>query len=118
MLIRKRRHVLRNLETDIEELFDDEEFIEHSKSHILSEIIVWGRNLAVLVAVILFLISIFNHELTKLRAIAYFFGAACYFLEIVEMTEYFRHTPPIKEMFMVYCFGPLYILMGISYLFH
>lgn len=118
MLIRKKRHVLKNLETDIEELFDDEEFIEHSPHHILSEIIVWTRNLAVLIAAILFLISIFNHHLTKLRAIAYFFGAAAYFLEMVEMTEYFTQKPPIKELFMVYCFGPLYILMGISYLFH
>lgn len=118
MLIRKKRHILKNLESDIEELFDDEEFIEHSSHHVLNEIVVWARNLAVLIAAVLFLISIFDHELTKFKAIAYFFGAAAYFLELVEMTEYFKHKPPIKELFMVYCFGPLYILMGISYLLH
>lgn len=117
-MLRIRRHVLKHLERDIEELFDDEEFIEHAQHPILNEIIIWARNLGVLIAVVLFLISIFNHHLTKLRAIAYFFGAACYFLEIVEMTNYFREKPHLKEMFMVYCFGPLYILMGISYLLY
>lgn len=117
MLIRK-RHILKHLETDIEELFDDEEFIEHAAHPVINEILIWTRNVGVIIAVVLFLISIFDHHLTKLRAIAYFFGAACYFLELVEMTNYFREKPHLKEAFMIYCFGPLYILMGISYLLY
>ena len=117
-MLKNRKHSPRQLERDIEELFDDEEFIEHAKHPVMNEILIWLRNIGVLIAVILFLISIFDHHLTKLRAIAYFFGAGCYFLELVEMTNYFREKPHLKEMFMVYCFGPLYILMGISYLLY
>lgn len=109
---------IENVENEIEELFDDDEFIDNSHFHAIAEFVVWGRNVAVLIALILFLITIFNHDLTKLRAAAYMCGAVAYFFETVEMTEYFKHRPPLKEMFMVYCFGPLYIIMGISYLVH
>ena len=117
-MLKNRKHSPRQLERDIEELFDDEEFIDHAAHPAINETLIWIRNIGVLIAVILFLITIFNHHLTKLRAIAYFCGAGCYFLEIVEMTNYFRKKTHLKEMFMVYCFGPLYILMGISYLLY
>ena len=112
------KQILKHIEKDMEELFDDEEFIENSSHPVFNEILVLLRNIGVLIAVVLFLISIFNHHWTKLRAVAYFVGAGCYFLEMLEMTNYFRERPQLKDMFMVYCFGPLYILMGISYLLY
>ena len=51
-----------------------------------------------------------------LRAAAYFLGAGAYFAEILVLTDGFRQKVPQKELFMAYCFGPLYILLGLSYL--
>ena len=51
-----------------------------------------------------------------LRAAAYFLGAGAYFAEILVLTDGFRREVPQKELFMAYCFGPLYILLGLSYL--
>ena len=47
---------------------------------------------------------------------AYFLGAGAYFAEILVLTDGFRQKVPRKELFMAYCFGPLYILLGLSYL--
>ena len=55
----------------------------------------------------------FSHVL---KAIAYFFGAAAYFSEFILLTDCFTKRVPHQEMFMAYCFGPLYILLGLSYL--
>ena len=52
----------------------------------------------------------------RLKGIAYFFGAAAYFCEIVLLTDCFTAKVPHKELFMAYCFGPMYILLGLSYL--
>jgi hypothetical protein len=72
---------------------------------------------AVLLAAVLFLISLF-HVPGKyvLKAIAYFLGAAAYFSEILLLTDCFRTKVPHQEMFMAYCFGPMYLLLGLSYL--
>ena len=35
---------------------------------------------------------------------------------ILLLTDCFSKRIPHREMFMAYCFGPLYILLGISYL--
>lgn len=56
-----------------------------------------------------------NHS-SILRSIAYFCGTGAYFLEILLLTDCFSKRIPHREMFMAYCFGPLYILLGISYL--
>jgi len=108
------------IERDFEEIFEDDEFMEETQHKFIARLVLLIRNISVLIAAVLFLISIFAHgDIThKLRGIAYFFGAICYFLELVEMTEYFTHRPPAREMFMIYAFGPLYVLMGISYLMH
>ena len=36
--------------------------------------------------------------------------------EVLLLTDCFRTRVPHSEMFMAYCFGPMYILLGISYL--
>ena len=45
-----------------------------------------------------------------------FCGAGAYVAEILILTDGFRRKVPQKELFMAYCFGPLYILLGLSYL--
>ena len=57
-----------------------------------------------------------RRQLCLLRAIAYFCGAGAYVAEILILTDGFRRKVPQKELFMAYCFGPLYILLGLSYL--
>ena len=70
------------------------------------------RNLAAGAAAVLFLASFALADIHKLlRAAAYFLGA-----EILVLTDGFRRKVPQKELFMAYCFGPLYILLGLSYL--
>ena len=51
-----------------------------------------------------------------LKAAAYFLGALAYLGEIVILTDWFSQRVPQREMFMAYCFGPLYLLLGVSYL--
>ena len=53
-----------------------------------------------------------------LKAIAYFCGAVAYFLEILLLTDCFKKKVHHKELFMVYCLGPLYLLMGLNYILH
>ena len=75
------------------------------------------RNLAAGAAAVLFLASFALADIHKLlRAAAYFLGAGAYFAEILVLTDGFRRKVPQKELFMAYCFGPLYILLGLSYL--
>lgn len=76
-----------------------------------------ARNLAAGAAAALFLASFALADIHKLlRAIAHFCGAGAYVAEILILTDGFRRKVPQKELFMAYCFGPLYILLGLSYL--
>lgn len=75
------------------------------------------RNVAAGAAAVLFLASFAWEDLHKLlRAVAYFCGAGAYLMEILVLTDGFRQKVPQKELFMACCFGPLYILLGLSYL--
>ena len=76
------------------------------------------RNLFVSIAVLLFLTEFFLHGgHDTLKAVAYFFGAGAYVFECLAVTDCFKTKVPHTEMFMVYCFGPLYLLMGCGYIF-
>ena len=76
------------------------------------------RNVFVAVAVILFIVSFFSGEAQNIiKAVGYFCGAAAYIFECLAVTDCFMTKVPHTEMFMVYCFGPLYILMGLGYIF-
>ena len=104
---------------EVEEVLLEPELIEHSHHKKLETTFLWIRNVAVLGAVVLFVISLFHLPISNvLKAIAYFFGAAAYICEIVLLTDCFTEKVPHNEMFMAYCFGPLYILLGVSYLLH
>ena len=64
------------------------------------------RNAFVLAAAILFILSFFLHgAYNALKAAGYFCATDCF------KTKVEHH-----EMFMVYCFGPLYLIMGLNYI--
>ena len=95
----------------------EEELISHSHHKKLEHIILILRNIAVGLAVVLFAASLFHFEGNNiLKAIAYFLGAAAYCGEILLLTDCFSEQVPHQEMFMAYCFGPMYLLLGLSYL--
>jgi hypothetical protein len=98
-------------------LHEEEEIISHSHHPKLEHWILLGRNISVSIAVVLFAISLFHVPFYGiLKAVAYFLGATAYFGEILLMTDCFSQKVPHQEMFMAYCFGPMYILLGLSYL--
>lgn len=79
------------------------------------------RNLLVLIAGVLFLLSAVQlepvHSYTNsLKFAAYIIGAGAYGAEVIVLTNGMRHNPGLKEMFMPYMFGVLYVLLGFSYL--
>jgi len=95
----------------------EEELISHSHHKTAEHYILIIRNVAVGLAVVLFAVSLVHfHGSNILKAIAYFLGAIAYFSEILLLTDCFSETVPHQEMFMAYCFGPMYILLGLSYL--
>ena len=76
------------------------------------------RNFFVVIAVLLFLIEFLLHGgHDTLKAVAYFIGAVAYVFECLAATDCFKTKVSSNELFMVYCFGPLYILMRIDYMF-
>ena len=99
-------------------LLDEEEIISHSRHPQLERLFLTLRNIAAALAVFVFLLSLLTDLpiYTKLKAVGYFFGAAAYLFEMALLTDCFTEEVDHKEMFMAYCFGPLYVLMGISYL--
>ena len=76
------------------------------------------RNVFAALASVLFLISILtSHRTHMLKVLAYFLCMLAYFSEYLHLTKFFREKIPHDELFMIYCFAPIYFLMGLSYLF-
>ena len=102
---------------DVLEGLSEEEVISHSTHKSLEHRVLLFRNITVALAVVLFLVSLFHFSFSHvLKSVAYFLGAAAYFSEFVLLKDCFTKRVPHQEMFMAYCFGPLYILLGLSYL--
>ena len=75
------------------------------------------RNMLVVLASVLFILAFFFDDVYHLiKGVAYFFGAAAYVFECLLLTDCFKTKVPHKEMFMVYCLGPLYLIMGLGYI--
>lgn len=75
------------------------------------------RNIFVFAAAVLFLLSLIMHgAYNLLKATGYFSGAVAYLFECLAATDCFGSRVDHHEMFMVYCFGPLYLLMGLNYI--
>ena len=115
MVFRKFAH---KLKVTLISMLDEEELISHSRHPELERLFLTLRNIAAGLAVFLFLISLLTNlpVYTKLKAVGYFFGAAAYLFEMALLTDCFTESIDPKESFMAYCFGPMYVLMGISYL--
>lgn len=113
-------HILREILETICDVFRglrEEEAIARSRHKKLETAALLVRNAAAALAVLLFAASLFDYSGAAIcKGCAYFLGAAAYFCEIVILTDCFRTKVPHAEMFMAYCFGPMYILLGVSYL--
>ena len=102
----------------IDATIPDKEELTHGIHPKLDYALLVLRNLFVVLAVLLFLASlVFQSAYTTLKALGYFCGAVAYIFECFAVTDCFQTKVPHTEMFMVYCFGPLYILMGLGYIF-
>jgi len=110
-------HEVEEVIHDVYEGLSEEELISHSHHKTAEHYILIFRNVAVALAVVLFALSLFHLSISHLlKGVAYFLGAAAYFSEILLLTDCFSEKVPHREMFMAYCFGPMYILLGLSYL--
>lgn len=106
----------KEIELAIEKFLEEEDlFLGHGKRAATKRVLML-RNLMVVCAVVLFLLSFRMAAYAPLRAAGYIFGALAYVLEILVLTDCFQTKIPHNELFMPYCFGPLYIIMGIGYL--
>ena len=96
----------------------DKEELTHGLHPKIDYIFLVLRNFFVALAALFFVISFFFHgAYGVLKGLGYFSGAAAYVFECLAVTDCFQTKVPHAEMFMVYCFGPLYILMGLGYIF-
>ena len=109
-LLEQIKHTVDATIPDIDELTHP----EHPK---LDYAMLLSRNCLVGIAAVLFIAAFFFKDVYHiLKAIAYFCGAGAYVFECLLLTDCFKTKVPHKEMFMVYCLGPLYILMGLGYI--
>ncbi len=107
---------LKKVKHTLDVTIPDRKELTHPDHPKLDYIMLLARNALVAVAAILFILSFFFHNIYHLlKAIAYFCGAAAYVFELLLLTDCFKIKVSHEEMFMVYCFGPLYILMGLGY---
>ena len=102
---------------DAYEGLSEEEVISHSRHRRRLHWALLCRNAAVALAALLFILSLIHVPGSSiLKAVAYFLGAAAYLGELLLLTDCFSHRIAHQELFMAYCFGPLYLLLGVSYL--
>ncbi len=110
--------LLEEIKHTVDATIPEKEELPHGVHPLVDYILLICRNLLVAMAVVLFFLSFFLHDAHNiLRAVAYFCGAGAYLFECLAVTDCFQTKVPHTEMFMVYCFGPLYLMMGLSYLF-
>lgn len=110
--------IIEQIKHTVDATIPDKEELTHGLHPKIDYALLVLRNLFVAVAVIFFIVSFIPHDRHNIfKGIAYFCGAAAYLFECLAVTDCFQTKVPHTEMFMVYCFGPLYLLMGISYIF-
>ena len=110
--------IFKTLKRTFDATIPDKEELTHGLHPLIDYILLVLRNFFVSVAVVLFALSFFVPQYySVLKAIGYFFGAGAYVFECLAVTDCFQTKIPHTEMFMVYCFGPLYLLMGFGYIF-
>lgn len=97
----------------------DADELTHGTHPKIAYVLLYIRNILIAIAAVLFIVSFFlneNHNIIK--AVAYFCGAVAYLFELLLLTDCFKTKVPHTEMFMVYCLGPLYLIMGLNYILH
>ena len=110
-------HNVEEVISEIKEVLSEEEPINEGTHRRLDHIALYIRNIATFAAMLMFLYSVFHLPYYNIvKGIAYFIGAGAYLCEILVLTDFFSTEVPHREMFMAYCFGPIYILMGLSYI--
>lgn len=110
--------IIEQIKHTVDVTIPDKEELTHGLHPKIDYILLVLRNLFVAAAAVLFLLSFFFHDNQNIfKAIAYFCGTGAYVFECLAVTDCFQTKVPHTEMFMVYCFGPLYLLMGLSYIF-
>ena len=111
--------LFKNFEHSVDVTTPDADELTKSNHPHRAYVLLYIRNLFIGASAILFICSFFMDSVYhKLKAVAYFCGAVAYFLELLLLTDCFKKKVHHKEMFMVYCLGPLYILMGLNYIMH
>lgn len=110
--------LLEEIKHTVDATIPDKEEFTHGLHPKIDYILLVLRNLFVAIAVLFFVASFIWHSVNNiLKAVGYFSGAMAYIFECLAVTDCFQTKVPHAEMFMVYCFGPLYILMGLGYIF-
>lgn len=110
--------LLEEIKHTVDATIPDKEELTHGLHPKVDYAFLIFRNVFVLIAVLFFLSSFFWRDVYNiLKGIGYFSGALAYIFECLAVTDCFQTKVPHTEMFMVYCFGPLYILMGLGYIF-
>ncbi len=109
--------LLERIKHTVDSTIPDKEELTHGLHPKVDYLLLVLRNIFVALAAIVFVTSLFWHDAyTVLKAVGYFLGALAYIFECLAVTDCFQTKVPHTEMFMVYCFGPLYILMGLGYI--
>ena len=121
----------REVESALEKFWGEEDLLVGKGKSTPAQIALRFRNVMVLLAAILFLLSfamvvsfftpliqvIYGIPLAVIGGLEiYLFGAIAYICEIMVLTDCFKVKIPHNELFMPYCFGPLYLIMGVGYL--
>lgn len=108
----------RTLKKAVKATIPDRDVLVHKEHRELDYAMLIFRNVLVGAAAVLFSLSFFfTDDIYHLfKAIGYFCGAGAYVFECLLLTNCFKVKVPHKELFMVYCLGPLYLLMGLSYI--
>ena len=110
--------LIEQIKHTVDATIPDKEELTHGLHPKIDYALLVLRNFFVAAAVILFIISFIPHDSRNIfKAIAYFCGAAAYLFECLAVTDCFQTKVPHTEMFMVYCFGPLYLIMVFNYIF-
>ncbi len=108
---------LQDVLEDIENLVEEPEIIGQSRHKMTERVFLPARNICAAISTVLFLLSFFlHHAHSFLRGFAYISGAIAYFFELGILTDNFTRKVSHRDLFMAYCFGPLYLLMGLAYL--
>lgn len=109
--------IIEQIKHTVDITIPDREELTHGLHPKIDYLLLVLRNIFVAAAVILFISAFFVGSIQNIiKAVGYFCGAAAYIFECLAVTDCFQTKVPHTEMFMVYCFGPLYLLMGFGYI--